>query len=285
MHSFLAEQSLFFGVIFVYGLAFLYYGAYLLFPRVLGKGKLAFYVLLSGALLHAVLIVFRTIEARYPPFQTLYESLSWFAFSVVVSFLFVEWRRKVHLPGILVTGIALAACMYALFGKSPEIKPLFPALQSGWFVWHVAAAFGSYAIFVVAFSVEAVFLALTLGRAGGARGARYGLDESGTHVFHRMAYNLILFGYPLLTFGIVSGAAWAQEAWGRYWGWDPKETWSLITWSVYALYLHAKVTPRWARRRASALNCVGFICMIFTFLGVNWLVKLLHIPSLHAYTF
>ena len=285
MHSFLAEQSLFFAVICVYGLAFLYYFVYLIFPGMLGRGKLAFYVLLFGAVLHAALIVFRTVEARYPPFQTLYESLSWFAFSVVVSFLFVEWRRKVHLPGVLVTAIALAACMYALFGKSPEIKPLFPALQSGWFVWHVAVAFGSYAIFVVAFSVEVVFLALTLGRREGARGTRYGLDEDGTHIFHRMAYNLILFGYPLLTFGIVSGAAWAQEAWGRYWGWDPKETWSLITWSVYALYLHAKVTPRWARTRASALNCVGFVCMIFTFLGVNWLVKLLHIPSLHAYTF
>jgi cytochrome c-type biogenesis protein CcsB len=175
--------------------------------------------------------------------------------------------------------------MYALFGKSPEIKPLFPALQSGWFVWHVVVAFSSYAIFVVAFSVEVVFLALTLGRKGGSRGKRFGLDERGTHLFHRMAYNLILFGYPLLTFGIVSGAAWAQEAWGRYWGWDPKETWSMITWSVYALYLHAKVTPRWARRRASALNFVGFVCMIFTFVGVNWLVKLLNIPSLHAYTF
>ncbi len=285
MESFLAEQSLFFLVVSIYGLAFLLYTTYLLFPKLLGRGKLAFYVLLAGAAAHVALIVFRSVEAKYPPFQTLYESLSWFAFSVTVSWLVVAWRRKVHLPGALATGIALAACIYALFGKSPEIKPLFPALQSGWFVWHVVVAFASYAIFVVAFCVEVCFLSLTLGRGRGTRGSRYGLDEEKTSLFHRMAYNLILFGYPLLTFGIVSGAAWAQEAWGRYWGWDPKETWSLITWSVYALYLHAKVTPRWARRRASALNAIGFVCMIFTFVGVNWLVKLLHIPSLHAYTF
>jgi len=280
----LAELSLFFIVVCLYSLAFLFYVLYLFLPGLVGKGRVAFSVLLVGAAVHAALIVFRYIEAGYAPFQTLYESLSWFAFSVVVSFLFVEWRRGVHLPGFLATGIALAACVYALFGKSPEIKPLFPALQSGWFVWHVVVAFASYAIFVVAFSVEAVFLALTLGSKNG-RGARYGLDERRRNHFHRMAYNLILFGYPLLTFGVVSGAAWAQEAWGRYWGWDPKETWSMITWSVYALYLHAKVTPRWARRRASALNIIGFVCMIFTFVGVNWLVKLLRIPSLHAYTF
>jgi cytochrome c-type biogenesis protein CcsB len=280
----LAEQSLFFLVICFYALAFLFYILYLFSPRILGRGKLAFWVLLAGALLHTALIIFRFIEAKYPPFQTLYESLSWFAFSAVVSFLIVAWRRDVHLPGFMATGIALAACMYALFGKSPEIKPLFPALQSGWFVWHVVVAFASYAIFVVAFSVEVVFLALTVKSKNG-RGARYGLDEQKRNLFHRMAYNLILFGFPLLTFGIVSGAAWAQEAWGRYWGWDPKETWSLITWSVYALYLHAKVTPRWARTKASVLNLVGFVCMIFTFVGVNWLVTLLHLPSLHAYTF
>lgn len=284
MQNLLAEQAIFFAVISLYSLAFLFYVAYLFVPRLLGRGKLAFYILLLGALVHAFLIIFRFMEARYPPFQTLYESLSWFAFSVVVSFLFVEWRRDVHLPGFLTTGIALAACIYAIAGRSPEIKPLFPALQSGWFAWHVVLAFASYAIFVVAFSVEVVFLSLTLGSKNG-RGARYGLDEKKRYLFHRMAYNLILFGYPLLTFGVVSGAAWAQEAWGRYWGWDPKETWSLITWSVYALYLHAKVTPRWARRRASVLNIIGFVCMIFTFVGVNWLVRLLHIPSLHAYTF
>ncbi len=279
MSSLYAETNFFFTILLVYGAGFLLYLVYLFLPKSLGRGGVAFGVLMLGALLHTALIVFRTTEARYPPFQTLYESLSWFAYSVVVCFLFVEWRRKAHLPGALVTGIAIAACIYAIFGQNSAIKPLFPALQSRWFVWHVVIAFTSYAIFVVAFTVEVVCLLVK-----GARGLRYGLDESQMRIFHRMAYNLILFGFPLLTFGIVSGGAWAQVAWGRYWSWDPKETWSLITWSVYALYLHAKVTPGWTQRRASVLNIMGFICMIFTFLGVSWLAKLFHIPSLHAYT-
>jgi len=278
MISLHTETRLFFSVVLVYGASFLLYVVYLLLPRILGRGRGAFMVLILGTLLHTALIVLRTTEARYPPFQTLYESLSWFAYSAAVCFAFVEWRRMVHLSGAIVTGIAIAACLYAIFGQQNAIKPLPPALQSDWFIWHVVVAFSSYAIFVVAFAVEIVYL-LARGRGG-----RYGFDESQMRLFHRMAYNLILFGFPLLTFGIVSGAAWAQVAWGRYWSWDPKETWSLITWSVYALYLHAKVTPAWTQRRASILNILGFVCMILTFLGVSWLAKLFHIPSLHVYT-
>lgn len=271
------EMNLFIAVVSIYFLSFIFYIVYLIFPRLLYKGKVASSLLLIGVILHTFLIIIRTIETKHPPFQTLYESLSWFSYSVVVAYLIVEWRRKVRLSGIIITAIAIAASLYAVIGLSPEPKPLPPALQSKWFVWHVVVAFSSYAAFVVAFSVEIIFLLL------GKRGERYGLDEKMKKLFHRMAYNLILFGFPLLTFGIISGAAWAQEAWGGYWVWDPKETWSLITWMVYVLYLHAKVTPRWVEKRASILNILGFICMIFTFLGVNWLTRLLNIPSLHAY--
>jgi len=271
------ELNLFLVVIGVYLISFIFYLVYLVFPRLFNEGKIAFYFLLIGAVFHTALIILRTIEAKHAPFQTLYESLSWFSYSAVIAYIFVEWRRKVRLAGVIVTAIVVAASIYAITSLSPEVKPLPPALQSKWFIWHVVVAFASYAIFVVSFSVEIIFLLL------GRRGARYGLDRKKKNLFHRMSYNLILFGFPLLTFGIISGAAWAQEAWGGYWGWDPKETWSLITWIVYTLYLHAKVTPGWSGRRTSALNILGFICMIFTFLGVNWLSHLLHIPSLHAY--
>jgi len=101
--------------------------------------------------------------------------------------------------------------------------------------------------------------------------------------FHAQSFRLALFGFPLLTFGIFSGAAWANEAWGRYWGWDPKETWSLITWTVFAMYLHSVSIPKWRGLPASVFNILGFICMIMTFIGVNWVAKLLGIPSLHLY--
>ncbi|TET24237.1 MAG: c-type cytochrome biogenesis protein CcsB [Candidatus Cloacimonadota bacterium] len=271
------ELNLFLTVILIYCLSFLFYIVYLVFPRALLKGKVATYILLFGAFLHTILIILRTIETKHAPFQTLYESLSWFSYSAVFAYLFIEWRRKVRLPGCIVSAIAIAACCYAYFALSPEPKPLPPALQSGWFVWHVVLAFSSYAIFVVAFAVEIIWLLL------GKRGKKYDLEKKQKKYFHRMSYNLILFAFPLLTFGIISGAAWAQEAWGGYWVWDPKETWSLITWFVYTLYLHAVAIPRWGRMKASALNILGFVCMIFTFLGVNWLTRLLNIPSLHAY--
>lgn len=263
-------------VALIYTASLFLYLTYFFKPKILKQGMYAFFVLLFGATLHIFVIVLRTVDAQHAPFQTLYESLSWFAFFAVACLLIFEWRSKVRLPGPFVIIIAISACLYALFGQSDQIKPLPPALQSGWFIWHVALAFGSYAAFVNAFAVEISFLFIR-------NGSRYNLNHSDKQVFHRLAYKLILFGFPLLTFGIVSGAFWAQKAWGTYWGWDPKETWALITWSVYVLYLHAKVTPGWTRGKASLLNVLGFVCMILTFVGVNWLSKLLSIPSLHVY--
>jgi ABC-type transport system involved in cytochrome c biogenesis permease subunit len=177
-----------------------------------------------------------------------------------------------------VAAIAAGACFYALLGRSPELRPIPPALQSPWYVWHVVVAFLAYAVFVVSFAVE--LSQLLWARWFTARGRLFGLPQEG---FYRYAHRLVLFGFPMLSFAIFSGAAWAEEAWGRYWSWDPKEVWSLITWTVYAMYLHSKAVPAWRRNLSPALNILGFVCMVMTFLGVNWLAKLLGIPSLHAY--
>jgi ABC-type transport system involved in cytochrome c biogenesis permease subunit len=96
-------------------------------------------------------------------------------------------------------------------------------------------------------------------------------------------HQLVLFGFPMLTFGIMSGAAWANEAWGVYWQWDPKETWSLITWFVFALYLHTRVRPTWRGVPSTIIVIVAFLCMVTTFIGVSWLAKVFGIPSLHLY--
>jgi len=142
----------------------------------------------------------------------------------------------------------------------------------------VVVAFLAYAVFVVSFAVE--LSQLLWARWFTARGRLFGLPQEG---FYRYAHRLVLFGFPMLSFAIFPGAAWAEEAWGRYWSWDPKEVWSLITWTVYAMYLHSKAVPAWRRNLSPALNILGFVCMVMTFLGVNWLAKLLGIPSLHAY--
>ena len=246
-------------------------------------GRSASRLFVSAALIQTLIILSRTIQAGRPPYQTLYECLLWFAWSAAITYIFVERKFKaVYAGGFPVAAIACAACMYAVIARSPGIVPLFPALQSDWFIWHVVIAFVSYAVFVVAFSVEAGYIVLAR-ILPPERLSVYGMEADTTARFHRIAHQLVLFGFPLLTFGIISGAAWAEQAWGRYWSWDPKETWSLITWTAYALYLHAMTMGRWRGGRASALNVFGFICMLMTFLGVSWISKLLGIPSVHAF--
>jgi cytochrome c-type biogenesis protein CcsB len=229
-----------------------------------------------------LIIGFRTVQAGRPPYQTLYESLLWFAWSALVAYLLVERRfGRIYAAGLPVALIAAGACLYSALGRSPAIEPLPPALQSNWFLWHVIIAFMSYAVFVVAFAVELAHV--SSGLLPYRMLGRYGMESDNAARFHRAAHRLVLFGFPLLTFGIVTGAAWANQAWGRYWSWDPKETWSLITWTVYALYLHAMTMGRWRGGRSSALSMLGFVCMVMTFLGVNWITRLLGIASLHAY--
>ena len=270
------------GALYAYGAAFVLYVIHFVAPgnRVVKEGST--FCLAAAAVLQTVVIVLRTITADRPPFQSLYESLGWFAWSVVVAYLLIEWRRRVRLPGFFVALIAGGATLYALLGQDPSVEPAFPALQSVWFFWHVSIAFASYAIFVVAFAVEISYLIqILMWKLGSTRD--YGLTRENISRFHRSVHQLVLFGFPMLTFGIMSGAAWANEAWGVYWQWDPKETWSLITWFAFALYLHTRVRPRWRGAPSSVIMIVAFLCMVTTFIGVSWLAKLLGIPSLHTY--
>jgi cytochrome c-type biogenesis protein CcsB len=272
------ELKLFWFVALLYGVSFIIGISYLITSNT-GAGKALTWGLRITAVIHTILIIFRTVEGMRPPFQNLYETLSWFAWFANTTYLYAQSRwRDVHLPGFIVAGIAMAACLFSLLTRSPVIAPMPPALQSPWYEAHVITAFLAYAVFVVSFSIEVCFLKFRIGTEESPGMFGY-IDEN----FRRWTHRLVLFGFPLLTFAIFSGAAWANDAWGRYWSWDPKETWSLITWTVYAIYLHSKTIGRWKGLPASILNILGFICMIMTFLGVNWLVKLLDIPSLHTY--
>ena len=272
------ELKIFWAVALSYGVCFVIGISYLISSNE-SAGKALTWGLRITAVLHTILIIFRTFEGMRPPFQNLYETLSWFAWFANLTYLYAQSRwREVHLPGFIIAGIASAACVYSLLSRSPVIAPVPPALQSPWYEAHVITAFFSYAVFVVSFSVEICYMKFRI------------LDEETPGIFgyiddhfRRWTHRLVLFGFPFLTFAIFSGAAWANDAWGRYWSWDPKETWSLITWTVFAIYLHAKTVGKWKDTPASVLNILGFICMIMTFVGINWLVKLLDIPSMHTY--
>ncbi|MEK6776645.1 MAG: c-type cytochrome biogenesis protein CcsB [bacterium] len=276
------ELRIFWVVVILYGLSAFFYLLHLFAPD-RASGKIGSWTLRTAVLLHTGMILLRTYEGGRPPFQSLYESLSWFAWSTVIVYLYMERRwNRVFLPGLIVTIMATGGCLFALFTREPEINPLFPALQSNWFVPHVILAFLSYAVFVVSCAVEIIYVLLRPAVLKG-KAKSYGLLPGNLEDFHRSAYNLVLFGYPLLTFGIVSGAIWADNAWGRFWSWDPKETWSLITWTVFTIYMHAMTIPKWRGWQASLFNILGFICMIMTFIGVSWLAKLFSIESLHIY--
>ena len=225
--------------------------------------------LIAAALLQTVVIIIRTTLKGAPPFQTLYESLAWFAW--------IDRRRLSRSSsgaGASGSGLLRVArrrrrgVCTRCWGRAPRSSRSSRRFRAAWFFWHVAIAFGSYAIFVVAFAVEISYLLqLLLWKLGVKRD--YGLTRENISRFHRSVHQLVLFGFPMLTFGIMSGAAWANEAWGVYWQWDPKETWSLITWFVFALYLHTRVRPTWRGAPSSVIMILAFLCMVTTFVGVS----------------
>jgi len=279
---FAAEHKMLWIAFWAYAAAWLAYLLHFIWPKARPLRGGASVALITAAVLQTIVIIIRTTLKGAAPFQSLYESLAWFAWMTAVAYLIIEWRRRVRIPGFFVSLVAGGAVLYALLGQSPEITPLFPALQSTWFFWHVAIAFGSYAIFVVAFAVEISYL-IQLGLWKLGVTLDYGLTRDNIQRFHRSVHQLVLFGFPMLTFGIMSGAAWANEAWGVYWQWDPKETWSLITWFMFALYLHTRVRPTWRGAPSSVIMLLAFACMVTTFIGVSWLAKLFGVPSLHLY--
>ncbi|MEW6660439.1 MAG: c-type cytochrome biogenesis protein CcsB [Thermodesulfobacteriota bacterium] len=204
------------------------------------------------------------------PMSNFYESLVFFAWCL--PFLAIlTWRRDLH--DYLGTVVALGACLllaYAsLGGVDSRIKPLMPALKSNWLLIHVVTCFLGYAAFTLGFGVAILYLAQER-RSRPSLPPRSQLD--------RLLYQTTIIGFLLLTLGILTGAVWAEQAWGRYWSWDPKETWSLITWLIYATLLHARLVKGWQGRRIAWLGVLGFVAVLFTYLGVSFLL-----PGLHSY--
>jgi cytochrome c-type biogenesis protein CcsB len=152
--------------------------------------------------------------------------------------------------------------------------PLRPALHSYWIAIHVTAAVTATGVFTVA-GVSTILYLLKARRTAPKPG---GLLERvpDAETLDRIAHRTMMFGFPIWTFAIIAGAIWADSAWGRYWGWDPKETWSFITWVAYAGYLHARATAGWRGRKAAVISLIAFACLLFNFFGINYLVSGMH---------
>ena len=167
---------------------------------------------------------------------------------------------------------AMAYASYSSeFGK--EIKPLLPALQSNWLVSHVITCFIGYAAFAIACALAISYLI----RCWSAKSSNREQSSSlSLEKLDEIIYKMMVFGFLWLTAGIITGAIWANSAWGTYWSWDPKETWSLITWFIYALAMHARYTRGWDGTRMSWMALIGFVSVIVTYYGVNFLLSGLH---------
>ncbi|MBW1779910.1 MAG: c-type cytochrome biogenesis protein CcsB [Deltaproteobacteria bacterium] len=266
---------------FVYFAAFMFY----LLAMVMNRATLArigTFASLIGLLAQSLAIILRWIESYrlgigHAPFSNLYESLIFFAWTLMFLYLIVEWRTKNRTFGTFVTPLAFLAMAYASFSPniSSHIQPLIPALKSNWLISHVITCFFGYAAFGLSFGLSLMYLVKRLDTPEG-RSIFLRLIP-GQGVLDDLNYQMIVIGFLMLTLGIITGSVWAHSAWGSYWSWDPKETWSLITWLIYASVIHSRMVRGWKGRKIAILSIIGFSCVLFTYFGVNYLA------GLHSY--
>lgn len=251
----------------------------------------------------------RWLDNGYFPLSNLYESLLFFTWGITAITVVIEKNMAISLIGAVTSPLSLFVIGFATLSLPEGMQkaaPLVPALKSNWLMMHVSIMMLSYSTLITGSLLSILFLVLTLGKNVSLQGSSLGttsLEEVDTRnmsmavlegninsnkitlnsdslslleTIDNLSYRIIGFGFPLLTTGIIAGAVWANEAWGAYWSWDPKETWALITWFVFAAYLHARITKSWQGKRPAILASIGFIVVWICYLGVNFLGKGLH---------
>ncbi len=218
------------------------------------------------------------IGIGHAPLTNMYESLIFFAWCTMLMYVVMEYKFKTRVIGTFVAPLAFVAMAYASFAKgmNQEISPLVPALQSNWLIAHVVTCFIGYAAFSVAAGLGIMYLLKK--RANDLQLEKNSLTATLPElpILDDITHKTLVFGFLWLSGGIISGAVWANEAWGTYWSWDPKETWSLITWFLYASTLHARFTRGWSGNRIAWLALLGFVAVFFTYFGVNYWLSGLH---------
>ena len=278
------------------------------FPSLKIGSRIGFYSVLSSNLFITTILAWRWIESGYFPLSNLYESLLFFTWGITFIALILESTTSLNLLGAIITPLAMFIVGFATLSLPDGMQkaaPLVPALKSNWLMMHVSIMMFSYSTLIIGSLLSIVFLILTRGRQVNLKGSSVGnINIQGPKVseisresdlpvhdfrdgvlekklnllesLDNLSYRIIGLGFPLLTIGIIAGAVWANEAWGSYWSWDPKETWALITWLVFAAYLHTRITKSWQGKGPAVLASLGFIVVWICYLGVNFLGKGLH---------
>ena len=238
-----------------------------------GMAKTAVILQTAGFILHTAALIVRGVGAGRLPLTNQYEFATSFAWGLCLVSLIFVYRYKFHILGAFAAPVIFLIIGYAAM-QSKDVHELMPALRSNWLGFHVSSAIIGYGGFGVSFVLGIIFLM-----------REYMKDQSflDRHVPSRekldlIAYRSVSLGLLFLTFCILTGAIWAERAWGSYWSWDPKETWSLITWIIYAAYLHLRINRGWKGKAAAVFAVIGFIAVLFTYIGVNTFL-----PGIHSY--
>lgn len=224
-------------------------------------------ILVAGFIAHLLSTIHLASKMKYLPITNMQESLSFFGLAIVGGFIIFERRYKVTTLGSFITPIVLMM-LIASSSLHAEARQLHPVLQSNWFWIHALLAFASYACFTIAAGVAVMYLIQRYFLKTKHFGALFQKLPS-LETLDDISYRCLTIGFPLLTVAIISGSIWSEQAIGSYWAWDPKQTWSLIIWIIYAALLHGRLTIGWRGKRAAILSILGFIIVLFTFFGMK----------------
>ncbi|MEW6067548.1 MAG: c-type cytochrome biogenesis protein CcsB [Nitrospirota bacterium] len=246
-----------------------------IFKGAKSTSRIILLLVITGFTVHTISIIYRYITAGHIPITNAHEATSFFSWCIVLIFFFLEFRYKI----VLLSSFVMPIVFILMLSSSMlprEIKPLSPVLQSYWLGIHTVLAFLGNAAFALAFGIGVMYLVQEHYVKSKHLGSLFDRLPS-LQTLDEINYKLISIGFPLLTLAIITGALWAESAWGSYWHWDPRETWSLITWFIYAIVLHARLAAGWRGRKAAVLSIVGFLTILIAFFGIKLLRKGLHV--------
>jgi cytochrome c-type biogenesis protein CcsB len=267
----MSETTAFTGAFILYIVATVFYFSYLLFKQD-RAARFGYMFAAVGLLVHSVALIIRTIQSGHAPFTNMYESLSFLSWAVIVAYLIMEGKFNIRKAGPYLMLMVIALMALASSPLMPQqAQPLMPALQSYWLWLHVSVTLLGEAFFAIALVTSILYL---IADSREKRGIKTTLSSE---ILDSISYRSVAVGFPLFTLGgLVFGMVWAYKAWGSYWSWDPKEVWSLITWFVFALYLHTRIVMGWKGRRSALIAVLGFLAALFTYFGVNYILSGLH---------
>ncbi len=238
------------------------------YQRTEKTARIATAFMILGTLILFAGIVSRGISAGHAPWGNMYEFSITGAFAFSLAYLAALRKYDLRWLGLFISFSVLITLGTAITLLYRNSSPLVPALKSTWLIIHVSTAIICGGTFLLANVIAAAYLYLERYEAAGARPV-WALRIPSLETLDQLSYRLVAFVFPLWTFSVIAGAIWAESAWGRYWGWDPKETWAFITWVAYAAYLHARVTVGWRGRRAAWLCIFAGSTFLFNYVYIN----------------